>query len=384
MCIRLEYLQTIMMGYCMNQAESIDRIKDLCYQCEFRAVVDAVDMSLKQEPDSDSFFKLQLYKSQALLEMHQVDEAKALLKSLTEHEEKQSDFYLYVMAKLHYSDKEWEKSVRLFRLLADKSESVIDYFKAILGLANAYYSINKSTEIKRLLNELEEMLDIVPLDQSLSYQLIKANVAYLFDNDVPSAQRIFYDVIKASIAKNWNYFIIKSLYGLSSMFQEIGKLESLEVSLDMLNCYLDTNESVYLTYLVNEQFKDVNFSLSSPLQFDHEFKRIAVLGKWIPLHDKPLIYNFLEYLHRKPGFVSKQEIACHLWPDQNYKARTHDPRIFDLARRIRALIEPYENQPICLLSGRFGYKLASKERNNELSEKSLPTTQSETERFAHM
>ena len=197
----------------MNQAESIEEIKDLCYQCEFRAVVDAVDASLKRNPDSESFFKLQLYKSQALFEMHRVDEAKALLKRLTEHEEKQSDFYLYVMAKLHYSDQEWEKSIRLFRLLADKSESVKDYFKAILGLANAYFSINKSTEIKRLLSELEEMLDIVPADQALSYQLIKANVTYLFDNDVPSAKRIFYEVIRESIEKEWNYFIIKSLFG---------------------------------------------------------------------------------------------------------------------------------------------------------------------------
>ena len=317
--------------------------------------------------------------------MHQVEESKALLKSLTEHEEKQSDFYLYVMAKLHYSDKEWEKSIRLFRLLADKSESVKEYFKAILGLANAYYSIHKTNEIKKLLDELEEMLDLVSRDQALSYQLIRANVAYLFDNDIPSARRMFHDVIKESIRRKWNYFIIKSLYGLSSMYQEIGKLESLESTLELMNCYLDTNESIYLTYLVNEQFKDVNFSLSSPLQFDHEFKRIAVLGKWIPLHDKPLIYNFLEFLHRKPGFVSKSEIACHLWPDQKYKARTHDPRIFDLARRIRALIEPYENQPVCLLSGRFGYKLASKERNSNISEQPSATPPArETEQAVHM
>ncbi len=117
----------------MNWTTTIDEVKDLCYQCEFRGVVDAVDESLTLNPDPESFFKLQLYKSQALFEMHRVEESKTLLKSLTEHQEKQSDFYLYVMAKLHYSDKEWEKSIRLFRLLADKSESVKDYFKAILG-----------------------------------------------------------------------------------------------------------------------------------------------------------------------------------------------------------------------------------------------------------
>ncbi len=110
------------------------------------------------------------------------------------------------------------------------------------------------------------------------------------------------------------------------------------------------------------------------------------LGKRIPLHDKPLIYNFLEFLHRKPGFVSKSDIACHLWPDQKYKARTHDPRIFDLARRIRALIEPYENQPVCLLSGRFGYKLASKERKSNMNDQkqALENEAVEMEHAVHM
>lgn len=352
----------------MKWQETIEEIKDLCYQCEFRAVLERVDESLKVNSNAECMFLLKLYKSQALFEMHRVEESKNLLKAMTDYEEKQSDYYLYVMAKLHYSDKDFEKSIRLFKLLADKSESVKDYFKAILGLANSYYSIHKTNEIKKLLDELEEMLDLVPLEQALSYQLIKANVTYLFENNIPAAKKIFYEVIKEAIPIKWNYFIIKGLYGLSSMYQEIGKLESLENTLELLNCYLNTNESVYLTYLVNEKFKDVNFSLSSPLQFDHEFKRISVLGKWIPLHDKPLIYNFLEFLHRKPGFVSKQDIACHLWPDQKYKARTHDPRIFDLARRIRSLIEPYENQPVCLLSGRFGYKLASKDHRYEAND----------------
>ncbi|SMF50027.1 hypothetical protein [Pseudobacteriovorax antillogorgiicola] len=366
----------------MDWNSKVDEIKNLCYQCEFRKVVEAVDRSLVMDPGSDPFFKMQLYKSQALFEMHKVNDAKALLRHLTEHEEKQSDFYLYVMAKLHYSDKEWEKAIRLFRLLADKSESVREYFKAILGLTNSYFSIRKTSEIKRLLPELEELLDVVPLDQDLSFRLLKANVFYSVDNNIQKAKRIFQEVIRKSIPHQWNYFIIKSLFGLSSMYQETGRSESLEATLDLMHCYLNTDESVYLTYLVNERFKDNNFTLSSPLQFDHEFKRIAVQGKWIPLHDKPLIYNFLDVLHRKEGFVNKEQIAAQLWPDQQYKPRTHDPRIFDLARRIRALIEPYENQPVCLLSGRFGYKLASKDRNIEVNVNHSPAAP--TQSAAHL
>ena len=345
----------------MNWNDIVDDIKNLCYQCQFRRVVEEVDRYSQEDPNPEHYFTLQLFKSQACFEMHKVGEAKMLLRELTGHQEKQSERYLYVMAKLHYADKDWEKAGRLFRLLGDRSESVKEYFKAQLGLANVFFSINKPDEIKRLIPELEELLPLVNRDQKLSYHLLQANVFHTMDGLTQEAKRCFHRVIEESYAKSWTYFIVKSLYGLSSMFQDLGKLEALETSLELLKCFLKTDESVYLTYLVNEKFKDINFSLTSPLQFDNEFKRVAVQGKWIPLHDKPLIYGFLEFLHRKGGFVSKQDIARELWPNQDYKPRLHDPRIFDLARRIRALIEPYENQPVCLLSGRFGYKLASRD-----------------------
>ena len=40
----------------MNWTTTIDEVKDLCYQCEFRAVVEAVDNYLKMDPDPESFF----------------------------------------------------------------------------------------------------------------------------------------------------------------------------------------------------------------------------------------------------------------------------------------------------------------------------------------
>ena len=103
------------------------------------------------------------------------------------------------------------KSDSTFRLLADKSESVSEYFKAILGLTNSYFSIRKNSEIKRLLPELEELLDVVPLDQDLSFRLLKANVFYSIDNNLPKAKRIFQEVIRKSLPHRWNYFVIKSL-----------------------------------------------------------------------------------------------------------------------------------------------------------------------------
>lgn len=346
----------------MDWKTHLTQVQDLCYRCQFKDVVAEVDRFHDIDRSSEHFFQLQLYKSQALFEMHQVSLAKKLLQELTQHHEKQSERYLYVMAKLHYTDKDWEKASRLFRLLADQSESVKDYFQAQLGLANIYFSINKREELARLMPELEELLDLVKLDQKLSYVLLEANMKHRIQGATQKAKTRFYEVITQSHPKQWNYFIIKSLYGLSVMYLDLSKQEALESSLELLRCYLNTDESVYLTYLVNDKFKDVDFSISSPLQFDSEHRRVGVANQWIELHEKPLLYGFLEYLHRRACFVSKQEIASELWPDQEYKARVHDPRIFDIARRIRTMIEPYENQPVRLLSGRYGYKLASQDQ----------------------
>jgi hypothetical protein len=65
---------------------------------------------------------------------------------------------------------------------------------------------------------------------------------------------------------------------------------------------------------VNEKFKDLDYSLSCSLQMDPDLRRICVQGKWVPLHDKPLIYDFLELLFSRGSFVIKEFIASRIWP----------------------------------------------------------------------
>ncbi len=347
----------------MDWNEAINEVRELIYQCQFKAAVAAVDRYCAADPSADDFFTLQLRKSMALFEMHRVAESKSVLRELTQFQQKQSDAYLYATARLAYMDQEYEMAERLFKLLADRSETVKDYFQAVLGLANVYFSLRMPQESERLVLEMEELEDLINLDQKISLYLLRAMVADRFHQDQGLAKKFFYEAIRQAQPLRWNYFCIKSLYGLASMYKEAGKLDALEVSLDLLHCYLDPEECVYLTYLVNEKFKDLDYSLSCAMQVDPDLRRFSVQGKWIALHDKPLIYDFLELLYNRGTFVSKAEIAARLWPEEEYKPRTHDPRIFDLARRIRALIEPYENQPVCLLSGRQGYKLAGRDQS---------------------
>ena len=342
----------------VNWQLRIDEIKTLFYQCRFRQVVETVDRGLFELEVGETAFQLVMIKSQALYEMHQVPEAKALLREVTIGPQSHTDSYLYVMAKLCYCDENYEKAERLFKLLAERSESVKDFFKANLGLANVYYSLKRYGDLQRIVPEIEEIGDLVSPDERLSFLLLKANYHFFSRNSPVEAKKLFYEVIRESNLIGWSYFKIKAMFGLALMAKERGRVEELETLIQILTTYLNPEETIYLNYQVNEWFKDANMTLASPLQFDAEFKRINVRGSWIPLHDKPLIYRFLETLNSSPTFVSKERIAMALWEEEGYKPRVHDPRIFDLARRIRTMIEPYENQPVCLLSGRNGYKLA--------------------------
>lgn len=350
-----------------------EQIKNLCYQCQFKTVIDAVDQHCSNPIDAHTRFDLNLYQSQALFEMHRVGEAKSLLKSISQGEDKHSERYLYVMAKLYYADKEWEKASRIFALLIDQSETVKDFFKAVLGLANVYMSTHQVDKLVKLMSELHELSDSVNLDQKLSFLLLKGNFLCQKDQSMEVGSKLLYDVIGKAYPRQWNYFVIKGLYSLASAYQTAGQMDALLASLHMLRCVIDPNESVYLTHLVNEKFKEANFSVSSSLVFDPSHKKIAVQGQWIALHDKPLIYQFLECLHHSSGFVSKEVIAEKLWPHDAYTPKTHDPRIFDIARRVRALIEPYENQPVSLLSGRLGYKLACETEQSRSNDKRYQT-----------
>ena len=144
-------------------------VKELCYKCQFKKVIAEVDGRIADISSEQEFFQLQLFKSQALFEMHEVDASKKILRSLTGRHETHSENYLYVMAKIFYTDQDLSKAERLFKLLADRSENVRSYFKALLGLANVYFSQKRMERIPRLINELEEVTDMITQDQKLRF-----------------------------------------------------------------------------------------------------------------------------------------------------------------------------------------------------------------------
>lgn len=343
-------------------SQTPDSIKELLNQCEFSGALEAIDAIYQQSAQQDRF-TLDLYRSQALFEMHRVKDAYQVLAQTTAQTPKESEDYLYVTGRIAYLDQDYDKAEASFRLLGEKSECVTYYYRALIGLANTFYSLKRYPELQGILPELEELCDVVPMDSVLSFKLLKANVFHKAEGQALTAENLLYEVITESSRRRWHYFLIKALYSLAKVAQAQGKTDIVHSNLKLLRCYLNPDEAVLMTYLVNEQFKEDAYTVDAPIKFDAEHKRVGIRDQWIPLHDKPLLYNFMDKLHQAEKFVTKQELARHLWPDQEYVAKSHDPRIFDIARRVRGLIEKHEDQPVCLLSGRYGYKLACSDAN---------------------
>jgi tetratricopeptide (TPR) repeat protein len=336
-------------------------VKELAYRCEFLRAVQEIDQICAQSLSSDEFFSLQLLKVQSLFELKRTDESQQLLKELASSSLHSSVSYLYTSGKMAYMNRQYDVAEQAFLAMIDESESVGDYFKALLGITNTYYTLGRYDDVKRYFAEFEELSDVVPLENQISYLLLKANVLFLADRDTKGAVALIQDVIRKASRKAWSYFIIKGIYVLATIHEVSKNHAGLAAVIDVLKAFLMPHETLFLNQLVEEKFggsRADEEAEGQALKFDLDNKRIFVTDKWLVLHDKPLIFHFIHLLSDKSRFVTKKEIARHLWPDQAYQAKTHDPRIFDIARRVRGLFELAQGGPFAILSGRMGYKLA--------------------------
>ena len=344
----------------MEFAGISEQVKSLHYQCRFHDAIATIDRGFHPETmwQSRDAFSLFLVKSQALFELHRVDEATQILRFLSAKSDQEIVDILYVQAKLAYLEAANHKAVELFQELLDRSETARDYFKALLGLVNTWHAMDMRDPVEKVLPDLLELAPVVAPDLRLSFELFYANYLFETRGQRDKAEKLLYGVIRDGSRLGWNYFIVKSLFILAKICQACAEEETRGTHLNLLRAYIDADECVYLTRLVEETFTAEPAKPVTACEFDYEFKRVKFQGEWISLHDKPMIYRFLERLNSGEQFVGKKELAAHLWPNQVYKPRTHDARIFDIVRRVRSLIESGKDESITLMSGRFGYRLA--------------------------
>jgi hypothetical protein len=215
-------------------------------------------------------------------------------------------------------------------------------------------------------DQLSRLEALLPKDDDadlLALLLFRANLARLA-GDQGGTEREGARAFQLAVKHGWSFFIQRSLYVLANLHQDLGQITAARCHLKLLKAVVDPEESVYMCYLVNQRFMEQDLALPTTFRFDADNFRVMISGQWLHLDNKPLIFAFLRCLHECTGFVEKECLAERLWPGEAYNPVVHDARIFDIARRTRALIECYEHQPVSLLSGRLGYRLAKNLENS--------------------
>lgn len=338
-----------------EQPLTINALQELFYRSKFNELLNALNT---EEAQAGLDSERALLKANTLFELHQVSDAKKFLKSVRQQKDGFEEAYLYAAARLCYFDNAPGSARPLFSEIVENTHSDHYKFKALLGVANTFYTEGDYSKIPPILSQLHSFEPLRREDEKISLLIFLGNYYFMSGASSELAKQYFKKALSTSAALTWTYFITRSLYGIAAVCEKESQTQELMWTLDILQAFVDQSEQLFFSYVINERFKQ-HFSINTPMEFDNTNKRIMLKNRWVGFHDRPLLFQFLLMLHERSDFTSKEIIATELWPNEPYKPRVHDPRIFDIAKRARNLIEEYENQPVVLLSGRMGYKLAS-------------------------
>lgn len=333
----------------------LDECKQLFYQCNFLGLIEFVD----QVQDNDHRCLLALLKSKALYELNRINESREVLVEQTADLVNDLSFK-YVQASLLYFDGEFEQSIKIFKDILESSDSAEVQFKALLGIGNNFHSLKMKDEALIYLRELSKLKDSVAKDLLFSFHLFEGNVYMQCRMNPMYAKECFEFVYKESFVLGWQYFSQKALYSLSKWYKQEASIQETKVLLNILDLQLMKTDSRFLSFLVNNEFQHINFKSNFEFKLCVEKyqvsigesdKQIVCLKRW------PLLFKFLKVISEARGFVSKNTIASILWPEQSYKPKTHDPRIYDIVARLKKQLETFDQRPLLIESSPSGYKL---------------------------
>lgn len=352
----------------MVHANIIGKFEDIFLQARMNDTVSLICENDKANSFQAPSIELSIIKANAYFELGQVEKSRETLKNILELTDSSTDTYLYACARLCYLNGELEQAEEIFNELLEYTDKQDYQFKCLLGIANILYTKYLhaqitlevyQTKVEAIFFDLENCKPANDNKIAISYEFFKGNYARsIAIEPIETVLKHYKNVIKSASQNGWLYYQIKGLYGQATVYEAYGQLEKMKWTLDILATFIDENEMVSFTNVVNNKFKLYYEKTALPVKFDTKNQRINFGNDWMPLHDRPLIYRFLETVHGNESFVPKSEVAKYLWPEQDYKPRIHDPRIFDVAKRVKNILNDQSNS-LKLLSGRVGYKLVN-------------------------
>lgn len=351
----------------MIENNSMESFRDIYYQSRMNELLEVLSDRESVVPIAKRSLETTLLRASAYFELNKIADSVACLKEFLKHSENQYDeAYLFMYGRLSYMNNEFERAEEVFSDLLENTDDQEFQYKSLQALGSILYSkalrkiVTKSefaTQVESILFDMDHCMLENRDDFQLSYLLFQGDYNYILD-DISAEDAIahYKKIIKMATKRNWNYFICRGMYGLAKSYEKFEKFEQMGWTLELLHSFVDEDELVSFSKLLNKTFSSYYEKSSLPVKFDSQNQRIRFENDWLPLHDRPLIYKFLESIHGKEVFVSKDAVARSLWPNQEYLPRIHDPRIFDVAKRVRGILET-NSDSLQLLSGRSGYKL---------------------------
>lgn len=341
---------------------SISDIKNNFYQCRFSSVIQTIDHELPLQNDLWKLQQLIQLKAKAQFELNFREDAMetlALGKNLFQLKENADTWY--AIGSLEYFKGRFDKALEAFEKMLSYELTAEKSFLALLSIGNVHYSKKNWAQANAYAEELAEYKEGIPAEYQLSLDLLNANILMGASQNQKVAQEKLEDVFSKATAKNWSYFSHRSLYYLAKSYVKAQEIDQAKGMLKVLDLNLKALDWRFLSSLVDYEFETIEFKTTQAVEIDRE-QAVVIIGSTNPyevtLKRWPQLFKLVELLFDKKDFVSKTKIASHLWPDQKYLPKTHDPRIYDLIARLKKKLEVSSDISLLIVAGNGGYKLS--------------------------
>ncbi len=355
----------------MDEKKVINNLKLLFYQSRFndviKSITEEIDFSLFS-PEAQ--IEIKTIEASSLFELNEKEKSKEVLKNIIlEFPHYDKNFtYLYSLSRLAYMDKNYELAKESFETILFLAQEKKWIFRGHLGMSNLFYTLNDRQKMKPHLEALMSFnqKEMDPSDW-ISYQHLLANFYKVHDINLQKSEEIFKRSLQYASEHHLKYWVQKSIYGWATVLNARGNDLQTNHILEVLELLSDKNENIFFLEMIREKL-----STPTSIEINHSQLKIKINNKWHDFHQRPHLFYFLSSLQPTNEFVSKKELAKKIWPNENYLPRTHDPRLLDIAKRVRIFLEQYAKDSFQIISGRMGYQLIKFNVNEKETKRCIP------------
>ena len=336
-------------------------LKVTFYQCDFNKLIAQVHEFITDETNVDLISKAIHLKAKALFELEHRNKALEVLNDLAKSLKiLKNENYYYSLGSMYYADGKYQEASNAFSKMLTFDLDCHKSFLALLGIANVHYTIGETAKAFTYVDELEKYKENLAQDSKWSLDFLKANLLIKEKKSLGNCRELLNQVINEASREKNNYFLFRALYYKAKLNMALQQYERAYGNLEGLDAQIKSYDLRFLSHLINNEFKSINFQSSLVIKLDGEQKCI-IFGESnkdiVDLSQWPNLFKLFSLLFNSHNGVSKEAIATFFWPDQKYKKAIHDPRLYDLISRLKKRLKKSIHFDISVISDNGGYKL---------------------------